>query len=200
MPSDREMEQELRLPFPEFPSRSCINCGLLADYHGPIGSPIHGETSLWMRRTGRFSPGQPWCFDLAPAIPLQQEAGDRLPPFKADPYGGATVTYMEGVAAANRAVIERDRDCPQWTAWQPGYTPREHHERREVQREQDHREAFDAKLAQDAGNTQRWIAGMTALTVIVAIVAIVTSVLCTNTTVNNNISTPPTATAPQPTR
>ena len=56
-------------------------------------------------------------------------------------------TLRLGYGDFGRPVIEKDRDCPKWFPYQPGFAPREHVETFHVLQLEDQRKAHELQLA-----------------------------------------------------
>ena len=94
----------------------CKNCGFLA-LRGKNGELL--ESPIDYREQGEHgivvTEGRPLCFAMVPA--LREEA--------------------KSVAADRQKVLEvirRDRDCQAFTAWQQGFSPKEHRQMLETER------------------------------------------------------------------
>ena len=92
--------------------KSCQNCGFLA--LKAIVSGEFEEAPQRFRFMQQTEPGQfpfPLCFARAYYLPTEVNA------------------VGADLRASIEAVVQKDRlDCPEWTPWQQGFTPKEHRE------------------------------------------------------------------------
>lgn len=133
----------------------CVSCGLLAIHQ--TESPRWHEATQDARGTGRLDRGGtgyerdfntwPACFRHAADLEAEARAVIEERGLSGD-----------GRPGANQEVITRDRHCPAWYPYSPGFPPKEHLEELRMMQLEEARRSNDEKLANLQVGSQKAIA------------------------------------------
>ncbi len=123
----------------------CVSCGFLAKHRDRWHEATEEE-----RETGTLLQGGagweheintvPACFVRAADLPAEYQAGLRTPAESLE--SGDTV-----LRRATLNIVTRDRGCPQWYPYSPGFSPKEHLEELRMMQLEDERRKHDLELA-----------------------------------------------------
>ena len=144
---------------------ACNNCGLLARRY-VIGEIVEADDMF--RETGKSTGIAPFPTCTAMAADLEQE-----------------YTALESVHAGDPVlkVIQKDRsDCPEWTPWMRGFSPKEHREMLIRKEEQDRNESLvksleDMRAQREEGNWWLGVIGIGIVLILATLAAPIMSAL-----------------------